>query len=97
LTRTAETPGGRRADPEEAEAASGGPAGGDDPEGHAKLTERASKYANTREKTLARYLVLTTTLQRPIQVMRAKPSDIDLANRWWLVRGAKGNPRIRSI
>jgi hypothetical protein len=57
-----------------------------------KLTERATKYANTREKTLARYLVLTTTLQRPIKLMRAKPQDIDLTNRWWLVRGAKNEP-----
>jgi site-specific recombinase XerD len=57
-----------------------------------RLTERASKYANTREKTLARYRVLTTTLQRPIQLMRSTPQDVDLQLRVWLVPGAKGEP-----
>lgn len=42
-------------------------------------------------KTRARYLVLATTGQRPAQVMRAKPDDVDLQNRVWIVRPAKGD------
>ncbi len=42
-------------------------------------------------KTRARYLVLATTGQRPAQVMRAKPEDVDLSRRLWFVRSAKGD------
>lgn len=42
-------------------------------------------------KTRARYLVLATTGQRPAQVMRAQPSDLDLERRIWFVRPAKGD------
>jgi integrase len=42
-------------------------------------------------KTRARYLVLATTGQRPAQVMRAKPGDVDLEQRIWWVRPAKGD------
>lgn len=43
-------------------------------------------------KDLARYLMLTTTLQRPAQVMRAIAEDFHLASQFWIVRGAKGGP-----
>jgi integrase len=42
-------------------------------------------------KTRARYLVLATTGQRPAQVKRAQPSDVDLERRVWVVRPAKGD------
>lgn len=42
-------------------------------------------------KTRARYLVLATTGQRPAQMMRAHPIDVDLGRRMWFVRPAKGD------
>jgi len=45
------------------------------------------RTSNTR----ARYLVLATTGQRPAQLMRARPEDVDLAHRVWIVRPAKGD------
>lgn len=42
-------------------------------------------------KTRARYLVLATTGQRPAQVQRAEPFDVDLEARRWIVRPAKGD------
>jgi integrase len=42
-------------------------------------------------KTRARYLVLATTGIRPAQVKRAKPEDVDLEQRVWTVRPAKGD------
>lgn len=42
-------------------------------------------------KTRARYLVLATTGQRPSQVMRTQPADVDLQTRVWVVRPAKGD------
>jgi integrase len=42
-------------------------------------------------KTRARYLVLATTGQRPAQVRRAQPMDVDLERRVWHVRPAKGD------
>lgn len=41
-------------------------------------------------KIRARYLVLATTGQRPAQMMRAQPEDVDLDRRIWFVRPAKG-------
>lgn len=38
----------------------------------------------------ARFLVLATTGQRPTQVMRAEPGDVDLTRKLWYVRAAKG-------
>lgn len=54
---------------------------------------RASEIAKTLRdsKTRARYLVLATTGQRPAQVMRATPADVDLTRRIWVVRPAKGD------
>lgn len=45
-------------------------------------------------KSRARFLVLATTGQRPIQLMRAQPADIDLKRRLWLVRPSKGGAPI---
>lgn len=45
-------------------------------------------------KTRARYLVLATHSQRPIEVQRAQPIDVDLERRLWAVRGAKGGYNI---
>jgi integrase len=42
--------------------------------------------------TYARFLVLNTTAQRPCQVARAKPGDVNLKARYWTVRDAKGAP-----
>lgn len=42
-------------------------------------------------KTRARFLVLATTGQRPAQVQRAQPFDVDLERRLWNVRPAKGD------
>lgn len=42
-------------------------------------------------KTRARYLVLATTGQRPAQLKRAKPADVDLERRLWFVDPAKGD------
>lgn len=41
-------------------------------------------------KTRARFLVLATTGQRPAQLRRARPDDVDLARRIWFVEPAKG-------
>lgn len=44
-------------------------------------------------KTRARFMVLTSTGQRPAQLKRAEKSDVDLRRRIWIVRPAKrGNP-----
>lgn len=45
-------------------------------------------------KTLARFMVLASTGQRPIQVARATPGDVDRQRRIWFVRAAKGGERI---
>ena len=47
----------------------------------------------TNPKTRARYMVLTASGQRPAQLKRATPTDVDLTRGVWLVRPAKGgNP-----
>jgi integrase len=43
-------------------------------------------------KTFARFYVHATTAQRPCQIGRARPEDVQLAQRIWLVRNAKGEP-----
>jgi integrase len=40
----------------------------------------------------ARYLMLTTTAQRPAQLQRAIAEDFHLREQFWIVRGAKGGP-----
>lgn len=42
-------------------------------------------------KTRARFLVLGTTGQRPAQLRRAQPFDVDIERRIWIVRPAKGD------
>jgi integrase len=42
--------------------------------------------------TFARFYVACTTGQRPCQIGRARPEDLSLADRVWLVRDAKGEP-----
>lgn len=44
-------------------------------------------------KTRARFLVLALIGERPIQVERTTPADVDLANDVWRVPGAKGGER----
>jgi integrase len=46
-------------------------------------------YGSSSTKTHARFLVRATTGQRPCQVMRAQPSDVDLRRGIWFVRAAK--------
>ncbi len=43
-------------------------------------------------QTYARYVVLATTGQRPIQVARAQPIDLNLDAGTWVVRAAKNEP-----
>lgn len=45
-------------------------------------------------KTRARFLVLATTGQRPAQMKRAMPADVDLKRRIWWVEPAKGGERV---
>jgi len=46
------------------------------------------------EKDYARFAVRATTGQRPTQIMRTEPADIDLKRRIWFVRPAKGGQPI---
>ena len=52
----------------------------------------ARELASEDPLVYARYLVLNTTAQRPCQVMRALPNDVQLKARLWTVRDAKGAP-----
>lgn len=45
-------------------------------------------------KTRARFLVLATHAQRPAELARALPADVDLDRRLWFVRGAKGSHNV---
>lgn len=45
-------------------------------------------------QTYARFLVRATTWQRPGQIMRATPEDVDLRRKIWFVRPAKGGNAI---
>jgi integrase len=45
-------------------------------------------------KARARFLVRATTGQRPSQIMRALPADVDLKRRIWFVRAGKGGRAI---
>jgi integrase len=50
--------------------------------------ERCGKVRSA--KTRARFMVLASCGKRPAEVKRAKPTDVDLTRRIWLVRDAKG-------
>lgn len=53
----------------------------------------ASMKKAGKRKDYARFLVRALTGQRPAQIMRAVPTDIDRARKIWFVRSAKGgNP-----
>jgi integrase len=60
-----------------------------DPEAYAA---REAARRRDYQQTYARYVVLVTTGQRPCQVMRAQPEDLDLELGTWLVRSAKLEP-----
>lgn len=48
------------------------------------------KLAHLCQKTYARFAVVATCGQRPCQVARAQPDDVDITNGVWIVRDAKG-------
>jgi integrase len=64
----------------------------------ADLVQRVDAELQRREhvggifdaKTRARFRVLATTGKRPSEIMRAKPGDVDLVRRVWIVRDGKG-------
>ena len=53
---------------------------------------REAARCRDRQQTYARYVVLTTTGQRPCQLMRAEPGDLALEAGLWTVRSAKNEP-----
>lgn len=56
----------------------------------ANLQAGEAKGALRDAKTRARFRVLVSTGKRPCEVMRAKPSDVNLEARVWIPRDAKG-------
>lgn len=52
--------------------------------------EAGTGFGSDSRKAYARFLVFATTGQRPAQIMRAKPEDVDLKRKIWWVRAAKG-------
>lgn len=50
--------------------------------------------ASGRQAVYARFLVRATTGQRPTQIMKAQPDDLDLERRVWFVRSSKGGDPI---
>lgn len=58
-----------------------------------KGKRHAKGYGGDSKKTYARFLIRALTGQRPSQIGRAKPHDIDRASRVWYVSAGKGgNP-----
>lgn len=59
-----------------------------------RLAARAkdTPIQSVERKDYARFMMLTTTLQRPAQLTRAIAEDFHLAEQFWIVRGAKGGP-----
>lgn len=53
---------------------------------------KGTAVASAERKDYARYLMVTTTAQRPAQVQRAIVEDFHLGEQFWIVRGAKGGP-----
>lgn len=58
-----------------------------------KRTLATVQYAEPA-KARARFLVRATTGQRPSQIMRATPADVDLKRKIWFVRAGKGGHAI---
>lgn len=56
--------------------------------------EKGTGFGSDSQKGYARFLVRATTGQRPAQIMRALPADVDLKRRIWFVRPAKGGLAI---
>jgi len=52
--------------------------------------ERGTRPRLRDAKTRARFMVRAATGRRPVEIMRAKPEDVDLTRRIWRVRDAKG-------
>jgi integrase len=64
-----------------------------DPKRVSPATVNAVLGKLTDPKTRARLMVLASTGQRPSQLMRAIPDDVDLVRGYWFVRAGKGgNP-----
>lgn len=59
-----------------------------------KGKRHAKGYGGDSDKCYARFLVRATTGQRPSQIGRAIPSDVDLKRRIWFVRPGKGGHAI---
>lgn len=51
-------------------------------------------YGADPVKSRGRFLVYASTGQRPAQIGRAQPADVDLARRVWFVRDAKGGEPV---
>jgi integrase len=58
----------------------------------ARTLARAAATAPDHAKTFARFAVLATTGQRPCQVMRTQPDDLQRDAGLWIVRSAKNEP-----
>jgi integrase len=54
----------------------------------------AAGYGSDSAVAYARFLVRATTGQRPSQIMRAQPADLDLERRIWFVRAGKGGTMV---
>lgn len=54
-----------------------------------KGKRHAKGYGGDSDLCYARFLVRATTGQRPAQIMRAVPADVDLTRKIWFVRAAK--------
>lgn len=62
--------------------------------GHGPKRTKAKIHYAASVKNYARFLVRATTGQRPTQIMRALPDDVDLQRKIWFVRAAKGGVAI---
>jgi integrase len=53
---------------------------------------RGTPMRSLERQDYARYLMVTTTAQRPAQLRRAVAEDFHVREQFWIVRGAKGGP-----
>lgn len=63
-----------------------------DPAKPRKKGSSAKRWPQGALMVRVRYQVLATTLQRPVQLKRAQPADVDLQRGTWIVRSAKNAP-----
>lgn len=56
--------------------------------------QKVAKALKVHPQDYARFLVRATTGQRPAQIMKAVPTDVDLVKRIWFVRPSKGGDQI---